>query len=62
MGRGIAQVSVQAGSTVRLFDSAPGAAELAAAAIREQWEKMIQKGKLEQETASGFAERLQTAD
>ncbi len=46
MGRGIAQLAAQSGSTVKLFDAAPGAAEAAVQAIGEQWEKLVEKGRL----------------
>ena len=46
MGRGIAQMAVQAGSTVRLFDSHPEASAKARDALFSQWDKMADKGRL----------------
>ena len=44
MGRGIAQIAVQAGSTVRLLDVQDGAAAAARGSILAQWDKMLGKG------------------
>ena len=46
MGRGIAQMAAQAGSTVLLFDSQPGASSNARDALFLQWDKMAEKGRL----------------
>ena len=40
MGRGIAQIAVQAGSQVHLFDAQNKAAESAQSAIFSQWDRM----------------------
>ena len=46
MGRGIAQIAAQAGSTVMLYDQQPAATQQAIAAIQEQWERLVAKGKM----------------
>ena len=46
MGQGIAQIAAQSGSTVWLFDAAPGAAQRAQIALFDQWDKLSAKGKL----------------
>ena len=47
MGRGIAQMAAQAGSSVLLFDMQAGAAEAARLALAETWQKLAAKGKLD---------------
>ena len=47
MGRGIAQIAAQAGSTVKLFDVQAGAAAQARTAVLLQWDKLHEKGRLE---------------
>ena len=51
MGRGIAQMAAQAGSTVFLFDSQPDAATAARNALEQTWQKLVSKGKLESDRA-----------
>lgn len=58
MGRGIAQIAAQAGSTVKLMDAQAGAAEKAREAICAQWDKLVEKGRLEAAAASGHKDRL----
>jgi len=58
MGRGIAQIAAQAGSTVKLMDAQAGAAEKAREAICAQWDKLVEKGRLEAEAAAGHKGRL----
>lgn len=58
MGRGIAQIAAQAGSTVRLMDAQAGAAEKAREAICAQWDKLVEKGRLEVATAAAHKDRL----
>ncbi len=48
MGRGIAQLAAQAGSSVRLFDADPVAAKTAMASIVSQWKRLEEKGRIEQ--------------
>jgi 3-hydroxybutyryl-CoA dehydrogenase len=47
MGRGIAQIAAQAGSTVKLFDTQAQAAAQARSAVLLQWDKLLQKGRLD---------------
>jgi 3-hydroxybutyryl-CoA dehydrogenase len=47
MGRGIAQIAAQAGSTVYLHDSQPGAAEAARDHLHQQWLRMADKGRID---------------
>ncbi len=58
MGRGIAQIAAQAGSRVKLMDTQVGAAEKAREAICAQWDKLVEKGRLEAAEASGHKARL----
>ena len=61
MGRGIAQIAVQAGSMVSLMDAQPGAAEKARTAICLQWDKLVDKGRLTPEAANAQKGRLLVA-
>lgn len=47
MGRGIGQIAAQAGSTVKLFDVAAGAAAKAREAVYAQWDRLHEKGRLD---------------
>ena len=58
MGRGIAQIAAQAGSEVFLLDANPGAAEAARAALQEQWNKLVAKGRTDAGTADAQVARL----
>ncbi|WP_457280752.1 3-hydroxyacyl-CoA dehydrogenase [Polaromonas sp. P5_D5] len=58
MGRGIAQIAVQAGSIVRLMDAQAGAAEKAREAICAQWDKLVEKGRIDAAAAAGHKDRL----
>jgi len=58
MGRGIAQIAAQAGSTVLLFDSFDGAAERGRAAVLAQWQKLHEKGKFDAAQLATWSERL----
>ena len=62
MGRGIAQMMVQAGSQVLLFDAQPGTAHAACQGIAQQWQRMVDKNRLDAEQAAAFAGRLQAVD
>ncbi|MES2422796.1 MAG: 3-hydroxyacyl-CoA dehydrogenase [Pseudomonadota bacterium] len=62
MGRGIAQLAAQAGSAVRLFDTNPEAAAAAHAAVAEQWDKMVEKGRLKTAQANALKNKLQVVD
>lgn len=61
MGRGIAQIAAQAGSVVKLMDSQAGAAEKAREAICAQWDKLVEKGRMETTAASSHKASLLTA-
>jgi 3-hydroxybutyryl-CoA dehydrogenase len=61
MGRGIAQMAAQAGSTVVLFDNQPDAANAAVAAISQIWERLVAKGKLTSEEKDRQIGRLSVA-
>ncbi|HEX5286415.1 MAG TPA: 3-hydroxyacyl-CoA dehydrogenase [Polaromonas sp.] len=58
MGRGIAQIAAQAGSLVKLMDAQAGAAEKAREAIYAQWDRLVEKGRLEATTATEYKARL----
>ena len=59
MGRGIAQIAVQTGSTVKLFDMQADTAHAAQAAVFSQWDKLCEKGRLNAEQAAQYKARLQ---
>lgn len=61
MGRGIAQIAAQAGSTVLLHDTQPDAVTQARAAVGAQWDRLVEKGRLTPEAAAAQKERLQPA-
>lgn len=62
MGRGIAQMSAQAGSEVLLFDAQPGAADAALSALRDTWNKLLTKGKLGQVEHDACVSRVHLTD
>ncbi|RZL99525.1 MAG: 3-hydroxyacyl-CoA dehydrogenase, partial [Variovorax sp.] len=61
MGRGIAQIAAQAGSHVLLLDSFDGAAARGRDAVLAQWEKLREKGRLDDAQAGAFGSRLGVA-
>ena len=61
MGRGIAQIAAQAGSTVRLFDVQASAVEAARVSVFAQWDKMAEKGRLSADAAAQAKARLLAA-
>lgn len=61
MGRGIAQIAAQAGSTVTLYDQQPAAIAAAQQSIAEQWDKQVEKGRLDPAAAAAYKERLRAA-
>ncbi|MBE0586433.1 MAG: 3-hydroxyacyl-CoA dehydrogenase [Betaproteobacteria bacterium HGW-Betaproteobacteria-9] len=61
MGRGIAQMAVQAGSQVLLFDLLPGAAEAARTALADTWQKLVVKNKLTPELQAAYLARVSLA-
>jgi 3-hydroxybutyryl-CoA dehydrogenase len=62
MGRGIAQIAAQAGSSVILFDTQSGAAVAAQKAIFTQWDKMCEKGRLDDTQVAQLKARLMCAE
>jgi len=62
MGRGIAQIAAQAGSLVKLLDAQAGAAEKTRDAICAQWDKLVEKGRLEADAAKSHKARLLLAN
>ena len=61
MGRGIAQIAAQAGSTVLLFDTQPDAVTKARDAVSTQWDKLVEKGRIDAAAASAQKARLKPA-
>jgi 3-hydroxybutyryl-CoA dehydrogenase len=61
MGRGIAQIAAQAGSTVLLYDTQQPAVEKARADIASQWTRMHEKGRMDEASVRACNERLQGA-
>lgn len=61
MGRGIAQIAAQAGSTVTLYDQQPAAIAAAQQSIAEQWDRQVEKGRLDATTAAAHKARLRAA-
>lgn len=62
MGRGIAQISAQAGIRTLLFDAQPGAAKAAREAIDATLGKLVERGRLADDARRATVERLQVAD
>ena len=58
MGRGISQIAAQAGSLVKLMDAKAGAAEIAREAICAQWDKLVEKDRLQATVANCYKARL----
>ncbi len=61
MGRGIAQIAAQAGSTVTLYDQQPAAIAAAQQALADQWDKQVEKGRLDPAAAAANKQRLRPA-
>jgi 3-hydroxybutyryl-CoA dehydrogenase len=61
MGRGIAQIAAQAGSVVRLYDTQPGAVERALQELGSQWDRLLEKGRLDAAAVQSAKERLRSA-
>ncbi len=62
MGRGIAQIAAQAGSTVKLFDVQLHASTKAKAELASQWDKLVAKNRLDAATAQNHKTRVLTVD
>ena len=58
MGRGIAQIAAQAGSTVKLFDVQADSSYLAKVELANQWDKLVAKGRLDAATAADYKSRI----
>ncbi|APW38529.1 3-hydroxyacyl-CoA dehydrogenase [Rhodoferax koreense] len=61
MGRGIAQIAAQAGSTVKLFDMQADAVTTARNTVFAQWDKLAEKGRLSAEQVGAAKANLQSA-
>ncbi|EPO8351724.1 3-hydroxyacyl-CoA dehydrogenase NAD-binding domain-containing protein, partial [Pseudomonas aeruginosa] len=61
MGTGIAQIAIQAGIQVRLFDAREGAAQAARDNLKRTFDKLVEKGKISADNAVAALERLQVA-
>ena len=61
MGQGIAQIAVQAGSRVKLFDLQPEAVAKASKNIQHQWDKLLEKNRFTAEQVAQFKANLQSA-
>ena len=62
MGQGIAQMAAQAGAQVHLFDTQAPAVEKAIRAITQQWQKMLEKGRISSDTCATYTGRLRACD
>ncbi|ROZ77142.1 3-hydroxyacyl-CoA dehydrogenase [Ramlibacter sp. WS9] len=61
MGRGIAQIAAQAGSTVRLYDTQAPAVAKARDEIFSQWDRQLEKGRMDAAAVQACKQRLQAA-
>ena len=61
MGRGIAQIAAQAGSQVHLFDVNAAAVQQAHAAVLAQWDKLLEKGRIDAAQHQAYKACLQPA-
>ena len=61
MGRGIAQIAAQAGSTVTLYDTQAAAMAAAQQGIGAQWDKLAEKGRMDAADVAACKARLRTA-
>lgn len=62
MGRGIAQIAAQAGSTVRLFDMQPEAVQRAIQELGTQWDRLQEKGRMDAGAVTAAKGRLRAAN
>ncbi len=58
MGRGIAQIATQAGSTVRLYDTQPQAVARARDELFSQWDRLLDKGRMDATAVADCKTRL----
>ncbi len=61
MGRGIAQICAQAGSTVWLYDSQPNTCQQAIDSLQSTWQKLAEKGRLSTEQVQTHLSHLRPA-
>jgi 3-hydroxybutyryl-CoA dehydrogenase len=61
MGRGIAQIAAQAGSTVHLYDTNTQAAQAARDHLQSQWARMVEKQRMSAEDAAACLGRIALA-
>jgi 3-hydroxybutyryl-CoA dehydrogenase len=61
MGRGIAQIATQAGSTVWLYDSQPEAVAKALVEVYAQWDRLVDKGRMTARDVQACKTRLRAA-
>ena len=61
MGAGIAQIAAQAGSLVRLYDTQPEAIVRAIGDISRQWDRLLEKGRMDAASVQACKGRLQAA-
>ncbi|MFZ9759755.1 MAG: 3-hydroxyacyl-CoA dehydrogenase family protein, partial [Burkholderiaceae bacterium] len=61
MGCGIAQVLVQAGWEVRLYDTQDEALENGLARVRSMWKNLVEKGKISDAEQTEYNQRLNPA-
>ena len=61
MGRGIAQIATQAGSNVVLYDTQLEATQAAQTALFSQWDKLLDKGRLDAGQVAAYKSRLRCA-
>ncbi|MEO8542321.1 MAG: 3-hydroxyacyl-CoA dehydrogenase [Burkholderiaceae bacterium] len=62
MGRGIAQMAAQAGSRVKLFDNQSGASERARTDLFALWDRLLEKGRIDDARNRAYKARLECAD
>ncbi|MCC2675301.1 MAG: 3-hydroxybutyryl-CoA dehydrogenase (Beta-hydroxybutyryl-CoA dehydrogenase)-like protein, partial [Ramlibacter sp.] len=61
MGRGIAQIAAQAGSVVRLYDTQPAAVQKAIQELGAQWDRLLEKGRMDAAAVAAAKARLRPA-
>jgi len=62
MGRGIAQIAAQAGSTVKLYDTQTQAIAKARDELFSQWDRLLEKGRMDAAAVQACKQRLQAAE
>ena len=58
MGRGIAQIAAQAGSTVWLYDTQPAAVQRAIQDLGAQWDRLQEKGRMDAAAAADYVKQM----